>query len=186
MSVWLRVSDATRQPPLRLALEGKLDGRDYYPFAALGQPQPAAPAAVPIAGNWVQYIFQVDDLPLEGLSELHVRFDLMGKGEVWVSDVQLFDLHFQQVELLALYKLITLADATLQKGQIGDCLKLLGGYWPRFLDQHVPLAPDAAPPGTIAANPPDGTPPDQQPAQPPQQTGLMDRVKNMLPEKLRF
>ena len=39
MSVWLLVSDANRQPPLRLALEGKLDGRDYYRFAALGQPQ---------------------------------------------------------------------------------------------------------------------------------------------------
>ena len=30
------------QPPLRLALEGKLDGRDYYRFAAIGQPQAAA------------------------------------------------------------------------------------------------------------------------------------------------
>ena len=30
MSVWLRVADAARQPPLRLAIEGKLHGRDYY------------------------------------------------------------------------------------------------------------------------------------------------------------
>ena len=126
---------------------------------------------------------KLNDLPLEGLSQLHVRFDLMGKGEVWVNDVQLYDLHFNEMELHALYKLITLADATLQNGQIGDCLKLLGGYWPRFLDQHVSPAPDAAGSGAIAAKPPEGTPPKQEP---PQQTGLMDRVKNMLPDKLRF
>ena len=36
MAVWLRVADADRQPPLRLALEGKLHGRDYYRFAPVG------------------------------------------------------------------------------------------------------------------------------------------------------
>ena len=36
MAVWLRVSDANRQPPLRLAIEGKLQGREYYRFAPIG------------------------------------------------------------------------------------------------------------------------------------------------------
>ncbi len=152
MSVWLRVADAHRQPPLRLALEGKLDGRDYYRFAAIGQPQTPGQPGIPIATTWRPFIFQVDDLPLEGLSPLHVRFDLMGQGEVWVDDVQLFDLAFNEPELRALYKLITLADVTLQNGQIGDCMKLLDGYWPRFLVEHVPLAVEP-PAGTIAAKP---------------------------------
>ena len=61
---------------------------------------PASPAwPSPTSGG--QYIFQVDDLPLEGLSLLHVRFDLMGQGEVWVDDVQLFDLAFNGAELRA-------------------------------------------------------------------------------------
>ena len=98
-----------------------------------------------------QFIFQVDDLPLEGLSQLHVRFDLMGQGEVWVDDVQLFDLAFNERELRALYKLITLADVTLQNGQVGDCMRLLDGYWPRFLVQHVPLGAGEA----VAARPPE-------------------------------
>ena len=38
MSVWLRVADAARQPNLRLAVEGKLVGRDYYRYAVIGQP----------------------------------------------------------------------------------------------------------------------------------------------------
>jgi hypothetical protein len=182
MSVWLRVADAQRQPPLRLALEGKLDGRDFFRFAALGQPQTPAQSGIPIAATWRQFIFQVDDLPLEGLSPLHVRFDLMGKGEVWVDDVQLFDLAFNERELRALYKLITLADVTLQNGQIGDCMKLLDGYWPRFLAEHVPLAAEPAP-AALAAKPAEPPAKDNSPAP---QTGLMDRVKNMLPDKLRF
>ena len=103
MSVWLRVADAARQPPLRLAVEGKLDGRDYYRFAAVGQsPGREQPAASPVDRDWGQYIFQVDDLPLEGLSQLRVRFDLMGQGEVWVDDVQLYDLAFSETELRGL------------------------------------------------------------------------------------
>jgi hypothetical protein len=182
MSVWLRVADAQRQPPLRLALEGKLDGRDFFRFAALGQAQTPAQPGIPIAATWRQFIFQVDDLPLEGLSSLHVRFDLLGKGEVWVDDVQLYDLAFNEPELRALYKLITLADITLQNGQVSDCMKLLEGYWPRFLVQHVPLAADAA----VAIKPEPPPPAADQPAASPPQTGFMDRMKNMLPDKLRF
>jgi hypothetical protein len=185
MSVWIRIADTAQQPPLRLAVEGKLADRDYYKFAAIGLAQGNAAAAVPIGSEWGQYIFQVDDLPLEGLSELHVRFDLMGQGDVWIDDVQLFDLAFNEMELRALYKLITLADVTLQNGQIGDCLKLLDGYWPRFLTQHVPLGPDAAPEGTIAATP-EGSPQSADKTSAPPQTGLMDRMRNLLPEKLRF
>ena len=38
MSVWLRVADAAHQPNVRLAVEGKLVGRDYYRYAVVGQP----------------------------------------------------------------------------------------------------------------------------------------------------
>ena len=37
MSVWLRIADPNKQPPLRLALEGKLNGRDKYSFAPVGR-----------------------------------------------------------------------------------------------------------------------------------------------------
>ena len=106
----------------------------------------------------------------------------MGQGEVWVDDVQLFDLAFNAAELRALYKLITLADVTLQNGQVGDCMKLLDGYWPRFLAQHVALPPDGE--GAVAG-PPDETLPPAKPAPPPV-TGLMDKMKNLIPETLRF
>ena len=156
MSVWLRVADAARQPNLRLAVEGKptmstwCPGRDYYRYAVIGQPPGPGQEGKPIATTWSQYIVQFDDLPLDGLSQMRVRLDLMGAGEVWADDVQLFDLAFNESELRALYKLLTLADLNLQNGQVGDCMKLLNGYWPRFLMQNVPL-PQAVP--ALAAKP---------------------------------
>jgi hypothetical protein len=182
MSVWLRLADAGRQPNFRLAVEGKIDGRDYYRFAAVGQAPGAGQPAVPIGAAWGQFIFQIDDLPLEGLSPLRVRLDLMGQGDVWVDDVQLYDLAFSETELRALYKLITLANVTLQNGQVGDCLRLLEGYWPQFLAQNVPLGPATPPAAEVAERPADA----RQPAAATQPTGLMDRVKKMLPDRLRY
>lgn len=188
MRVWLRVADSAAQPPLRLAVEGKLRGHPYYRFAPVGlKPQNAAEAP-PIGTDWSQppFVFRVDDLPLQGLTELRVRFDLMGPGEVWIDDVQLFDLDFSEVdghknELTELYKLITLANVTLEDGEVGDCLRLLEGYWPRFLQQHVPLAFSPPP---VARKPDQPAPGPAR--QPPPRTGLMDRLKGMLPKSLWF
>ena len=73
--------NADKQPPLRLALGGKYQGRDYYRFAPIGLPPGGGPSPTPIAAEWRPYVFQVDDLPLEGLTSVRVRFDLMGAGE---------------------------------------------------------------------------------------------------------
>lgn len=177
MSVWLRVPNADRQPSLRLALDAKLHGRDYYRFAAVGKPADAGQPAVPIASQWSQYVFQVDDLPLEGLTSLRLRFDLMGRGEVWIDDIQTYSLAFSKSELLELSKLITLANVNLQNGQIAGCLRMLDGYWPRFLNENVPLPPGAE---TALAKPA------SEEEKPPERSGWLDRVKDMVPESLRF
>ena len=145
VSVWLRVADAARQPPLRLAMEGKLHGRDYYRFAPVGLPRGSGPAGRAAAARLGAVRFPGDDLPLEGLTQLRVRFDLMGPGEVWVDDVQVYSLAFSRAEMVELSKLIALADVKLQQREIGDCLRLLEGYWPRFLAENVPLPAGATP-----------------------------------------
>jgi hypothetical protein len=182
MAVWLRVDAPARQPPFRLAVEGKLSGHDYYRFAQVGRPPEGSPPVAALGSEWEQFIFQVDDLPLTGLSPLRVRFDLMGPGEVWVDDVQLFNLAFSNPEIVELSKLIFLADVKLQYAQLGDCVRLLEGYWPRFLNENVPLSPSM-----LAKQPPAKKPqPENPPIEPTERTGLMDRVKNMIPESLRF
>jgi hypothetical protein len=180
MSVWLRVADASHQPTLRLAVEGKRVGRDYYRYAVIGQPPGAGQDGKLMATTWGQYIVQFDDLPLDGLSQMRVRVDLMGAGEVWVDDVQLFDLAFNETELRALYKLLTLADLNLQNGQIGDCVKLLNGYWPRFLMQNVPAVQSAP---ALASKPSAEPPADDKPAEA-QPSSWIDRVRGILPDRL--
>jgi len=183
MSVWLRVADASRQPPLRLALEGTLDGREYHRSALLGKAPRDGHEPVPIGTQWERYVFQVDGLPLEGLSELRVCFDLTGPGEVWVDDVQLFDLVFSKRELVELSKMITLAEIKLQNGQFGDCMHLLDGYWPRFLQENVDLPETQAAAASVARR----ERPQRTAAKPPtDDAGFMGRLKSMLPEQLRF
>ncbi len=178
MSVWLRAESAARQPPLRLALEGKLGAEDYYRFAQVGLALGGAQGVVPIGTSWAQYVFQVDDLPLQRLTQLRVRFDLMGAGEVWLDDVQLFDLCFSSKEVTELSKLITLAHVTLRNGQVGDCVRLLEGYWPRFLEENVPLQPGVVPLAAPTRNPTTSQPPA---AKESPRTGFLDRIRNLLP-----
>ena len=179
MSVWLRVADAKKQPPLYLAIEGRLADKTYYRFAPVGGMPNGAAGAVPLGTQWAEYVFQVDDLPLEGLSQLSVRFDMMGEGEVWVDDVQLSELRFTHNEVTELTKLITLAHVTLQKGQVTDCMRLLDGYWPRFLETHVPLRMDNTP---MVGTRRDLTPAAE--TDTPSRTGFFDRMRGLLPKKL--
>ncbi len=191
MSVWLRIADPNKQPPLRLALESKIGGRDKYSYAPVGRMPDGSPTGVNLSDQWAQYIFQVDDLPLEGITSLRARFDLMGPGEVWVDDVNLCNLAFSRPEIIELSKLITLADAKLRGGQVYDCMHLLEGYWPRFLDENVRLPvenpPSSKPAAGLADQPAAKTPAaEEPPAQNSDRTGWFNRVKNLLPEKIRF
>jgi hypothetical protein len=172
ISVRLRVNDPARQPPLRIALEGQLHGQPYYRYAPVGQDA----GGVRVEAQWAQYIFAVNDLPTEGLGDLRVRFDLLARGEVWIDDVQVYDLLFRRHELLELGKLITLARGKLDQGQVGDCLRLLDGYWPHFLTVHVPR------PASDDATPAQG-PPNQRTATPGK---IIDRLRGSVPDWLRL
>jgi hypothetical protein len=88
---------------------------------------------------------------------LRVAIDLMGPGEVWIDDVQVFDLWFDKNERTELLKKIALASFYLGKGEVVECDQVLRGYWPEFLRRYVPIdetqlaeldrsKPDAEPP----------------------------------------
>ncbi len=174
MRVWLRVADARVQPSLQLAFEGNLNGQSFYRWAKLGAAPGPGQAAMPLTVQWKQYIFAINDLPLEGLTQMNVQFSLMGPGEVWVDDVQLFDRAFSPNEVKELTKLIQLANINLQNGKVGDCMRLLEGYWPQFLQENVPLRP------RVARNP---NPPRRPASEPKPSPGIMDRLKALLPKR---
>ncbi len=138
--VWLRIDDPGRQPPLQLAVEGRLDGQPYYRPARVGagddrfgEPPP------PLTTDWAPYLVRIDDLPARGLSDLRVALDLMGPGEVWIDDVQVFDLWFDKNERNELVKKFAVANLYLGQGEVVECHQVLRGYWAEFLRRYVPV-----------------------------------------------
>lgn len=177
LSVWLRVADPSRQPPLRLTVAGNVGGRDLFRSAWVGQ-SPDLPRVPPIPAEWTQFYVHVFDLPLDNTGYVHLRFELAGPGEVWIDDVQLCELFFTEKERKALVRLLTPADLMLQNGQVGECLRLLEGYWSRFLLAHVPL------PQTPVVQKPDL--PSGAAGEPAARSArLFDRLKAWAPEWLR-
>ncbi len=183
LSVWVRVGDGT-SAPLRLALEGvAADGSarpDIYRFATIGGDSAnAAPA-----GEWRQYVFQIHDLPADGCERLRIRFELTGPGQVDLDDVALTDLDFTEAERLQFSKLITLAELKLRRGELGECARLLDGYWPEFLLEYAPVEATGDP-NILTAERPAPQRRVAPPAPAPETPGLRDRLRNMLPEFLR-
>ena len=185
LAVWLRVADAARQPPLRLALEGEF-GRVPYRFASVGASPGGGHPTVPITSEWGQFVFHVADLPLDAGRQMSVRFDLMGAGEVFIDDVEVYDLSFNRNEMVELSKHISLMDVKLQNGQLADCLTLLGGYWPRFLEEHVSLPAGASERANLADRPGQPRKPPAEPRSPGsgERTSLLERMRDFVPKKL--
>jgi hypothetical protein len=132
--VSLRTADATRQPPLRVAMD-TTSGRVRYHHIAVG----AAPANVPLTAEWAEYLFPFEALPTTAGTKYRVRFDLMGAGEVRVDDVRLLNLSLSPEERTGFAKIVSLANIYVQGEQWADCADVLDGYWPRFVEENVPL-----------------------------------------------
>ena len=141
LQAMVRIAGSDGAQPLRLAVEGVLNGRPYYRFAELKIPPQIvrdAQSASDPQKQWLPFMLHLDDLPTTGLSELRVRFDLMGAGVVWVDDIRLFDLAMTQDEQVQLAKIIGLANYQLREGRVADCERTLRGYWPQYLLSLVP------------------------------------------------
>ena len=173
ISLWMRVANRREQPAVRLAIEGRQEEGLYYRFATVGG---RAPGAVALATEWSQYIFQVDDLPADDIHDLRVRFDLTSAGQVWIDNVELFDLAFSPNERVELTKIIGLADLKLKSGQLADCARLLDGYWPHFLVTNVPLTETPA----SAASAPLARQPRVETAKKP---GMFDQMRGYMPKR---
>ncbi|HAY81810.1 MAG TPA: hypothetical protein DCY79_18555 [Planctomycetaceae bacterium] len=136
LSVRLRTPEANRQPPIRLAIQGTVQGVEYYRYAQVG----AGPAGTPqLTTEWKEFEILFDNLPLHDLKDLRVGIDLMGPGEVWVDDVRAHDTWFRKVERDELLKSVALARFHLRARHVSDCLAVLDGYWSRFLEETTTI-----------------------------------------------
>lgn len=143
LSVRARIPAGAKQPPLRLAIEAQVNGQPYYRYAWVGSN--VSDDRFKLDTQWKLFHVPFGKLPLDGLQDLRVGFDLMGPGEVWVDDVQILDTWFSRTELGQLEKDLALARFQLEQGRVRDCQEFLDSYWPRFFKAYVPLVPTLQP-----------------------------------------
>ncbi|MBS0208103.1 MAG: hypothetical protein JSS27_04030 [Planctomycetes bacterium] len=174
LGVWLR-APANTQPTLRLGVE-VLDGTTQVRNAVVGAP----PAVQPLPTSWGQFVLPIHELPTDGPHRVRVRFELLGAGEIWIDDVQLFDLDFSEDERLELSKELALIEYKKNSGNYRDCLRLLEGYWPRFLVAHVPAVDVPLAKSPAELGPAGETKPEAE-----RRAGLMDRFRRAIPDFLR-
>ena len=134
LSAWIRMEASEHQPPLRLAVEGRTGKRSYYRFGAVGS---GNSNAKPITQDWQRFAVHFDDLPIEGMDNLRIGFDLMGAGTVWIDEVRTYDHWLDENDTAAMSQILAAAGRMLEsQDTIFGCLQILEGYWPRFLDLH--------------------------------------------------
>ncbi len=136
-SVWLKTS-RDFSGSLKLAISGRHLDREIYRFGM-----------IPKSADWQLFDYQIDDLPVADLSDLQVRFEFTGNGKVWIDKIAVSELHFSDNERKELSRILTQAHVALTSGKLSECERILDGYWPCFLKQHVPL------PGQLIASAPE-------------------------------
>ena len=181
--VRLKTTDPNNQPPLQLSIDGLLrNGATYYKPFSVGR----GVKVQPLAGDWgtKPFAMVISDLPIQELVNLRVGFDLMGQGDVWVDDVQVYDHWFPKNERDDLMIMRGLAARSLSMGQIADCERILSGYWPQFLAAYVSVTEPRV------ASVPEDIPLDNRAFPPPQpktddeKSSMLDKVKRHLPSKV--
>ncbi|QDS90526.1 hypothetical protein EC9_47400 [Rosistilla ulvae] len=140
---------------LRMSLEGRYRDRSIRRSTVIGE-QPGAA----IGSDWSSMPFrlEVTDLPVEGLEELRIAFDLASPGTVWIDDVMLYDQFLTSDERKELQSRVFVAVERMRDGDLSACGRLLDSYWGRHVlglpadpavatetqDQAEPL-PESAP-----------------------------------------
>ena len=140
LRAWMRIENPEMQPKLRLAVEGRRDGKPYYRFVNVGQSEDGG-VVKPLTREWAAYRFPLNDLPLTGLTDLRVGIDLMGAGDVWIDNVQLFEFWLEDQERDELLKNIASAELQLDGQQFWECHRFLESPWPTFVRQFVTFDP---------------------------------------------
>jgi len=138
ISAWVRTSNPSQQPRVRMALEGQLFGERYYVYSELGDGDTVRTPQTKLNSTWTPYVLAVTNLPAAGLSDLRIGFDLRGTGEVWIDNVQLYDLWLTSKENAQLRANVDHAAVHLQRGNVTECQQLLDSYSSQLLRRRIP------------------------------------------------
>ncbi len=170
VSVWLRVADQANQPPLRVVIFGD---NDFYRMLPIG----AGEGVQPLETKWKQFLFQFHDIPVDRVKELHIGFDMMGAGKVFIDDIQVYDLYLNSAQRNKLkLRSNQLGDRLASpRLDVSDCHRFLNEYWPKYLQRHMSVA---GPKDRVATKPTEDVVPKRSTSGP---MNALQKVRDVLP-----
>lgn len=132
------------------------------------------------SAGWARCETTFDALPVTPGGQMCIQLHLVGRGEAWVDDVELFDLRFSEPQRVEFAKRLYAARTDLDDGRVVDCLRRIDGYWPRYLVEYLPLATPGGP-ADLGSQPEVSvaTRPDDAPAPAPRDGGFGGRVRGL-------
>jgi hypothetical protein len=156
LATLVRAEGISPETQLRIVFE--TTGQPVYRrYTALSS---TVPVDRPLSSEGGSYLFGMHDLPLDSSSEMVLRFELLGPGQVWIDDLKLYSLlfplpHPDKSSGFALTKVVRAARNALERDNLADCQQLLDGYWARFMEEYLPLTEpeDPAPVLPVVAEP---------------------------------
>lgn len=137
-------------PRVRLSIDGKSSGGEYYRFGTFSA---AAETAEParIENQWKVFAVHFDDVPTD-LSQMRIGLDVMGKGAVVIDNVRVYDRWFDAVDREELTKLVSLAAHELSAGEFLKAHRLMESYWLEFIQQYNSVKPADTQPDSPTSN----------------------------------
>ncbi len=137
VQAWLRVPPAGESCRVRLSVVGRMKNGDrferYEDYG--GQSESRA-----IANDWGRRpaTLYVADVPTDELVELRVAIDVIGRGRVWVDDVEVFEALLHPDERIYLRGQVLVAKQNLESRNPFPAEQLLDSHWGHYLSTYRP------------------------------------------------
>lgn len=143
VQAWLRVPPAGERCSVRLSVVGRTrNGERFERYEDYG----GRSETRAIANDWGRRpaTLHVADVPTQELIELRVAIDVIGRGKVWVDDVEVFETLLHPDERIYLRGQVLVAKQNLENQNPFPAEQLLDSHWGQYLAAHKPAEPETA------------------------------------------
>ena len=156
LQAWLRVPPRQGDIRVRLSVLGRQkNGARFERAVEVGDLQSA-----PISNDWGgrPFTLYVNDLPREQLSELFVAVEVVGRGTVWLDDLEVLQTWLLPNEKIYLQGLMFVAKQELTENNPYPAEQLLAGHWGSYFAAFQKGSPSASTGSPIVSDAPRQTP----------------------------
>lgn len=131
--------------PLFITLTARNQGKPYIRKLEIGSALIAKRKEAQQAGLsdarsvfWTEEMVLFEKLPVNGLEDLTLRFDLLAEGSVWFDNARLYQLAFTENEQKELVRKIKDSETFISSGNIEGSLAFIDDYWSKILFELIP------------------------------------------------